>query len=137
MFENPAAVNGTGKASGKITYENDLFKSTTPPVKNASVMLIDELTGLPVDYVLTDENGYYEITGIAAGEYTIYVDIPGLLQETTHRIIVTESELVFDNLNFSVDIVTDFEIIAIDGEGSDIDDKTSGDEVLALPCSCC
>ncbi len=113
MFENPAATNGDGKAGGKVKHEASSKKATPLPVIDAQVMLIDESSGLPVSNIATDENGTYIFSDVAIGEYSLYVDIPGITQNTTHYFSITESELEKMDLDFVVDAVWDLDINSI------------------------
>ncbi len=133
MFENPAVDRGNGKISGTITYDGRLLKATSPPVTNATVLLINESTQLPVDFVETNEAGYYELTGIATGTYSIYVDIAGLEQESTYQIIISDTSLVYKNLDFVVDIDIDYSIKATRNNNSHSDSETAEDEVMIFP----
>lgn len=83
------------------------------PVLDAEVFLIDELSGLPVDFIPTNENGVYEFSEIAVGHYSLYVDIPGITQKTTHRFSITETYLEQMNLDFVVDVVWDMDINSV------------------------
>jgi hypothetical protein len=113
MFENPAATNGNGKAGGKVNHEQTSRKSAPIPVIDAQVMLIDELSQLPVSNISTDENGTYVFSSVAVGDYSLYVDIPGITQKTTHYFSITESELEKMDLDFVVDAVFDLDINSV------------------------
>jgi hypothetical protein len=113
MFENPAAESGEGKAGGKVNHINSRKKSAPIPVLDAQVLLIDEASDLPVDYMQTDENGAYVFTDIALGDYSLYVDIPGITQKTTHTFSVTALELEHMNLDFEVDEVWEMVINSV------------------------
>jgi len=114
MFENPAATNGNGKVSGKCKYDKGDTKSDAPPVENVTVILIDESTGLPVGYVETDDQGYYEFTGIPDGNYSIYVDFPGVDQTSTHEFTIDATNLVHEGLDYEVDVTLEFVISAVE-----------------------
>ncbi len=113
MFENPAARKGNGKAGGEVNHEETTKKIAPPPVVNATVMLIDGLSGLPLNNIVTDENGKYLFSEVIIGEYSLYVDIPGISQKSTHHFSITESELEKMNLDFVVDAVWDMDINSI------------------------
>nr|WP_289048069.1 PKD domain-containing protein [Carboxylicivirga marina] len=122
MFEIPAADKvGNGKAKGQITYDNGSLKSTQPPVVGAVVMLIDEVSGLPVDYVTTDANGYYEISNIANGNYSIYVDVAGLTLVSTHELLITELAFNYEHVDFEVDAIVDMDIVKIETVPTDLE----------------
>jgi hypothetical protein len=113
MFENHAATVGDGKAGGKVKHELTSLKATPLPVVDAQVFLIDEFNGLPVGNISTDEIGDYIFTSVAIGDYSLYVDIPGITQETTHYFSITETELEKMNLDFVVDAIVDLDINSI------------------------
>ena len=113
MFENPAYTNGDGKASGKVKHESTLFKSAALPVIDAQVFLIDEFSGLPVSLIATDENGAFMFSDVAVGDYSVYVDIPGITQKTSHNFSITESDLEQMDLDFVVDAVWDLDINSV------------------------
>ena len=113
MFENPAYTKGNGKAGGKVSHESSLLKIAPFPVIDAQVFLIDEFNGLPVSLITTDENGAYAFSEIAVGDYSIYVDIPGITQQTTHYFSITESDTEQLALDFVVDVVWDMDINSV------------------------
>jgi hypothetical protein len=113
MFENPAYTSGEGKAGGKVSKIDSKKKSAPLPVLDAQVLLIDETSDLPVDYIQTDDNGTYVFTDIGLGDYSLYVDIPGITHKTTHSFSVTEEDLVHMDLDFEVDEVWEMVINSV------------------------
>ena len=80
---------------------------------DAQVFLIDEFSGLPVSLIATDENGAFMFSDVAVGDYSIYVDIPGITQKTTHEFSITEADLEKTDLDFVVDAVWDLDINSV------------------------
>jgi hypothetical protein len=113
MYENPAAINGNGEIKGKVKDKESTLKEGAFPYAFVTVLLIDEASGAPVDYVLTDEMGNYQFTGVAEGNYSIYVDIPGLTQITTHLVSIEQAALLAENIDFEVDYMDEMNILAI------------------------
>jgi len=113
MFENPAATNGNGEIRGKVEAKENILKNGIVPYAFVTVVLIDEDTGLPVDYVVTDEEGNYVFTGIGPGNYSIYVDIPGVTQVSTHLVAIDETTLLAENIDFAVDAGEEMQIMAV------------------------
>ena len=114
MYENPAATNGNGEIRGKVEAKENVLKNGNVPYAFVTVVLIDEDTGLAVDYAVTDEEGNYVFTGIMPGNYSIYVDIPGLAQVSTHLVTIDETTLLAENIDFEVDAAGDeLQIMAV------------------------
>jgi hypothetical protein len=133
MYENPAATNGNSEISGKVKEKESTLKEGSLPYAFATVMLIDESTGMPVDYVLTDAEGNYQFTGIAAGDYSIYVDIPGITQITTHLVSIEEAATFVENIDFEVDYMEEMIIMAIFPTSTDPFADPSGATVQIYP----
>jgi hypothetical protein len=117
MTENSAAsASGSGSVSGLVRYLKDgqEFSSGTP-VDNALVLLVDDSNDLPVDYVLTDASGAYTLTEVVDGNYTVYVDIPGLTLDAAHQLSITSGMQQYKDLNYAVDTVANYNITVIDG----------------------
>jgi hypothetical protein len=134
MFENPAANKvGNGNVAGQVTYDNGSLKSSQPPVSDAVVMMIDESNGLPVDYVTTDANGYYQIDNIANGNYSIYVDVAGLTLVSTYQLAITESQFDYTSMDFEVDIVVDMDITKVESLPTDVDQLFADRSVKVYP----
>ena len=134
MFENPAATKvGSGKAGGTVTYNNGLIKAYQPPVINAVVMLIDDSNGLPVDYVVTDTYGNYELNNIANGNYSVYVDIAGLTQVSMHQFSITDFQFEYLNMDFEVDIIVNMAISKIESTDTGIDQYIGESSVFIYP----
>ena len=69
-----------------------------PGVENVTVILIDNVTGLPVDTVLTDVNGNYLFEDVRSGDYSIAYDYS--TSSATQDYVWTDNMAVVGN-NFS------------------------------------
>jgi hypothetical protein len=115
MFENPSATNGNGKVSGSCNLkDNSGFKAVYYAIPDADVILIDDATGIPVNYASTTADGLYEISGIPNGTYSLYVDITGITQTTTYQITISDAELEHTDLDFEVDLFEKMIVYTID-----------------------
>jgi hypothetical protein len=133
MVESTVEESGDGKACGHVYHKNGMLKTTPLPVKDALVMIINSATEMPVGYVSTDSDGNYEITGIAQGSYTLYVDIAGLVLETTHEFTVSENLSEYYNLDFEVDDAVYFDINALNDISTDVNKDDQSYEVTLYP----
>ena len=105
MFENPSASNGNGKVSGNVILKTTKgLKTDYSFIEDADVILIDTSTDLPVAYASSLTNGDYEIIEIPLGEYALYVDISGVMQDTTYYFNITNDIADYSNLDFVVDL---------------------------------
>ena len=133
MYENPAATNGNGEISGKIKNKERILKEGSFPYAYVTVMLIDEESGMAVDYVQTDAEGNYQFTGVEEGDYSIYVDIPGLTQITTHLVTIDQSTILLENVDFEVDYMKEMIISAIFPTSTEPVINPSGTAVQVYP----
>ncbi len=51
----------------------------------------------------TDQNGFFEFNNLPAGNYTIKVDIPGLIMDSTYHIDLSAKSMTHSNLDFLFD----------------------------------
>jgi hypothetical protein len=98
LYNYSPANGGLCKVSGKVRYDG-----TLTPVTDATVILVYEPVDEPAGLVLTNSTGNYQFNNLPLGSYSVYVDIPGIPQITTHSIIVAAGDTLFDNVNFIVD----------------------------------
>jgi PKD repeat protein len=133
MYENPAAENGNGEINGKVKDKENKLKEGGVPYAFVTVMLIDEFSGLPVDYVITDGEGNYQFTGVSEGEYTVYVDIPGLNQITTHHVTIDQNTTQLENIDFEVDYVEEMIISAVFPTSIDSPTNPSEETIQVYP----
>jgi len=118
MFEIIPEGNGQGHVSGTIYYGLQ-GQGNGYPVQDADIFLEQEPEGNIVDHTKSDESGYYQITEIPEGDYSLVVDVPGIYQITTHEFTVTASEYIFEDLDFIVDTTGKSGIYAYDPTGVD------------------
>jgi len=64
---------------------------------------LENITSEVISYAITDSLGRYSFKNIPNGSYTIYVDIAGLVMDTTYTINITAMDSIFSNLDFCVD----------------------------------
>ena len=134
MYENPSAGNGNGKISGSCNLkDNSGAKAVYYAIPDADVILIDNVSGLPVAYASTTADGLYEISGIPNGDYTLYVDITGITQTDTYQISISDNELVHEDLDFEVDLYYDLIVYTIDNSVDIGDMETEQFELTAYP----
>ena len=82
MVESASDSEGSGIISGRVIKDNGGLKSSYPPIEDADVILVNKISNLPVATAITDSEGYYEISGISSGYYSMYIDITGISQES-------------------------------------------------------
>ncbi|MCP4352605.1 MAG: hypothetical protein GY795_44680, partial [Desulfobacterales bacterium] len=58
------------------TNENGLQDSEEPGIPSVTVSLWDSVTGQSVASTMTDNNGYYEFTGLNPGDYVVEFELP-------------------------------------------------------------
>jgi surface protein len=133
MIEIPASVKGTSSVSGIVVKDNKGLKSSFPPIENIDVMLINLLTNAPVASVETDKNGYYEFGEIAEGNYALYINIPGINQNSTYTFSVYKQTTNFSNLDFEIDMDEDFEYNTINFGATNIESSFSQFDLVIYP----
>jgi len=93
-----------GSKKGKGIYVSDAnAKLVGEPVPGAEVYVELEPDDEPIANTQTDENGYYEVSGLPEGEYSINIQIPGVRMDSTYSVVITETDTIFSGLNFYVD----------------------------------
>ncbi|OFX23751.1 MAG: hypothetical protein A2033_12910 [Bacteroidetes bacterium GWA2_31_9] len=112
MAENIAQSIGNGTINGNIIWVSNNKAINGIPVTGADFILEKEPDNEPVTETISDISGNYSMADILYGNYTIYVDIPGIPLITTHNFIINATDSVFNNLNFYVDTITNFGIYA-------------------------
>ena len=100
-MKDETAASGKGSVSGTL---ND-FPST--PLAGVDINL-GKTGGTFVMQTKTDNLGFYEFEKIDTGNYTIYVDIPGLPMDSTHQIVITATDTVFTQKNYFADLTKVF-----------------------------
>ena len=134
MVENPSSTNGNNSVSGNINYGSPLDK-TLPgePVPGAEVFTEQDPNDEPITETTTLGDGSYILSGLPEGVYYLRVDIPGILQFSTHTFMITELSTIIENFNFIVDTsITNMGIYA-DTEVSVSDIHSSKIEISTYP----
>jgi photosystem II stability/assembly factor-like uncharacterized protein len=102
MLEVPA-ISGPGSISGTIV-ETTGFRSPGDAISGANVILGIQPSGQLIGSTLTNVNGNYSFNNLPInnpGEnYILYVDIPGLVRDSTYTITITAGITDFPNLNY-------------------------------------
>ena len=109
MYEFVSSPPGNCDLSGTIVYGNySGFKSTKAvgePVPGAEILIEQEPNDVPIQSVITDNNGFYLLSNIAEGfGYHLLVDIPGYpILSTYLNITINNTDTLLNNLNFIFD----------------------------------
>ena len=54
----------------------------------------------------TDGNGEYSFSSVPYGDYTVYVDIPGLARDSSYTFSVDSANYIYNYLDYTVDSTT-------------------------------
>jgi len=78
-----ASHNGLGVIGGIVTDPNHIVAHEGEETRNLTgvahaVVLLNDINGQPLDYILTDEDGNYRFTDLPFGTYRLRYDIAGL-----------------------------------------------------------
>ena len=98
---------GFGDISGRLFHggpgKTGAFAGVPIPEVKASLELIT--TEIIKGATITDDSGSFQFTNIPDGQYSIYIDIPGLAMDSTYYLTITASagDTVYNNLDFYVD----------------------------------
>ncbi|WP_221392963.1 TonB-dependent receptor domain-containing protein [Dyadobacter sp. NIV53] len=79
-------TNSGLKINGKI-----IDVTTNKPVEYASVGLTDQLTNKVLNGAVTDTTGFFEMTGLIPGTYTLSIDFIGYQKKELKDIVITTS----------------------------------------------
>ena len=100
IVHQEAIQEGTAKISGYVFSSEDVrantirratsLRSAGNPAANVTVLL--RRNANLVTYTQTDGNGYFEFTGMGAGEYVVVVDIPGLEMDDDSPIVISAAD---------------------------------------------
>ncbi|NOQ28175.1 MAG: hypothetical protein GQ564_22665, partial [Bacteroidales bacterium] len=133
MFENPSATKGNGEISGKVILKTTSGSKTNfSAIEDADVILIDNSTELPLAYASSNETeGYYEIIEIPEGDYSLYVDITGISQESTYQLTISD-DIEYSNLDFEVDLIN-MEIYIVNNSVDIPDVSAEETELIVYP----
>jgi hypothetical protein len=97
------ASSGPGYLHGLIVEDTGFVRVPGDPVPGVDVKLGRNPGGQLVANTQTDTAGEYEFMNVAFGDYTVYVDIPGLGLDSTYTFTVDSSNSTYNNLDYIVD----------------------------------
>jgi hypothetical protein len=100
-----SVITGPGFLHGTI-LEDAGFRSPGDPVPGVDVKLGRNPGGQLVTSTQTDSSGSYTFSSIGYGNYTIYVDIPGLERDSSYTLTIDTTHTVFNYLDYTVDSTT-------------------------------
>lgn len=105
MAECEVEFSGQGVFSGSVRIVSSGAKDIGEPVPGAEIYLEQEPEGEPIAVTESDVNGDYDFNGLPTNvTYSLSVDIPGFpLIQTYSNIVVTDTDTVFEDLDFYVD----------------------------------
>ncbi len=122
MQEVPVAGGGPGSLMGTIREGIGFGRAQGDPIHGVDVKLGITGTGSIVANTETDTNGEYSFGNLAYGNYTIFVDIPGLNRDSSYQMVIDSANTMYENLDYIVDSnsVYIFENIGIEENESNI-----------------
>ncbi len=103
MSEIISGIPGTGSASGLVIQGIGFGRAQGDPIHGVDVKLGITGTSNIVASTETDTNGLYVFPALANGNYTVFVDIPGLLRDSTYSFTIDASNQDFNDLHYWVD----------------------------------
>lgn len=101
--EIPTPSTGPGLLHGTIVEGPGFGRAQGDPIHGVVVKRGITASMTIVETTETDTNGEYTFANIAFGNYTIYVDIPGLLRDSSYQLVVDAANNQFLNLDYIVD----------------------------------
>lgn len=103
-------VGGPGFIGGRIVEGPGFQRLEGDPIPGIDVKLGRNPGGQLVTNATTNGNGYYSFASIALNDgaangvsYTVYVDIPGLLRDSSYVVTIDATTPILDSLNYLVD----------------------------------
>lgn len=106
-------VSGPGALGGKIVEGPGFNRLEGDPIPGIDVKLGRNPGGQLVTNTTTSSTGYYSFTNLPLNDgaangvsYTVYVDIPGLLRDSSYVVTIDATTPVLDSLNYMVDSTT-------------------------------
>src|SRR5262249_39222053 len=82
----------------------------------ASLKLMPASSGQPSRSAVTNEQGEYKFTDLAAGIYTLQIDLTGFKQQTK-PVAIQKAVTVIENINLELEGLTADVTVVADGEG--------------------
>ncbi|MCD4695673.1 MAG: PKD domain-containing protein [Bacteroidales bacterium] len=99
MIPLSSASSGSGIISGHVSKEIG-YKDEFGPVANVEIILLDQ-NDIVLEYLLTDEDGYFGFENISFGTYKITVEVIGKYS-TPVGITLDEDNPAVEDLNFVI-----------------------------------
>jgi hypothetical protein len=100
-------ISGSGSISGTVwmdTTQVGINKNPTHTTTARGVLVtLEQNPGGACRFGTTDDNGYYEFNDLAATNYKLKVDIPGLVMDTTYYISLSSKSMNTQYLDFFYD----------------------------------
>nr|WP_295926351.1 TonB-dependent receptor [uncultured Dyadobacter sp.] len=102
-----ALVNAYGQSKSNATITGKITDAaTSKPVEYASVGITDQLTNRVVNGTVTDSSGYFEISGLASGTFTVNVDFIGYEKKAVKDVIIASKAVNLNNIALTPSIKT-------------------------------
>jgi len=103
MYELPVIGGGPGSLAGTIVEGQGFGRAQGDPIHGVDVKLGITGSNMVIANTETDLNGDYSFNNLPFGDYTIYVDIPGLNRDSSYQLIIDSAMSVYENLDYIVD----------------------------------
>jgi len=103
MIPEITLTTGVGLLHGQIIEGPGYGRAQGDPVHGVDVKLGITATSQLVGNTTTDNNGEYSFGLVPFGTYTIFVDIPGLLRDSSYTITIDSSNYEYLNLDYIID----------------------------------
>ncbi len=103
MAELTPSTPGIGYIQGFVISDSTYGRAQGDPVHGVVVKRGITGSSQVLETTVTDTNGEYMFSNVGFGNYTIYVDIPGLHRDSVYDIIVDASTNQFLNLYYVAD----------------------------------
>ena len=115
---------GFGLFNGQIIEGYGWGRAFGDPIEGISVKLGITGTNQLVASTYTDVNGNYTFSNMPLGNYTVYVDIPGLTRDSSHTFTADSTNSQFLCLDYLVDSVAIYKLPCTIGINNIITDQT-------------
>jgi len=124
MLELPAVFSGPGSLSGEIIEGLGFGRAQGDPIHGVDVKLGITSSNI-VATTTTDLAGEYSFTNVPFGTYTIYVDIPGLLKDSSYTLTIDSATLHWTYLDYLVDSTSIYIVGNIGIEGYETNEASA------------
>ena len=103
MIEQIGIGGGPGFITGQVIEGPSFGRNLGDPIPGVDVDLGKNPGGSIMNTTTTDSTGNYTFSGVPDGNYTIYVDIPGLGRDSSYTFSVDSSNNQFLHLDYIAD----------------------------------